>query len=474
MTRAHLFAAVGLWRDALDAIATNLEASPALPAALKLRAEVLSYAGQYAAALAAYDAYLTVAPDDMAARRQQARVEGWRHTYGAARTRYREIVRLFPDERAVRAEARAKSAYYAGDWRQAITAYREWVALEPFDTEGRFELAQAYAQAEQYAQASRVYTTLLSEGQPHRQALDAYATMRERRATRTSFSAETQSADGYGAQRLLSRANSLAHLSGSVGGGAWSIAAGPSRVADATRTATGTFLNARVEAVAGSSWRMQAAVTAHHYANLGATFAGGDLSLSWLPTDRLRVKGGVERAALLDNLHTVAQDLAWVGPRAALSYRATSALSLDLSAAEGWVTDRNRRADAHLTVTDRLIDGRQHEVRALADLEYLQYRDARSDYFSPASFWKQQVGVVYRRWFTPLKYAGDREHWVEASYLAGVDNRRVVYQTGSVGIAHDFRSGFSLVGSGTMTRSAVYTSSGLMLTFRLRPFSAGE
>jgi predicted Zn-dependent protease len=471
LTKARLFAAIGSWKDALDSIATVLHGSPTDRAALKLRAELLSYAGDYASSVAAYDAYLAVAPDDVRARRQQARVEGWRQAYGAAGRRYREMVQLFPEDRVIRAEAEAKTAYYGEHWRRAIAAYRDWLSLEPGDSEGRFELAQAYEQAGELAQARSAYMALAAEVPPHRQSLEAYARLRERRAMRTSFSAETRSASGYGAQRLLDQTDSLAQLSGSRGAANWSVAAGPSRVGDSTRVNTGSRVNARIEAVAGPSWRLEAGFAAHHYSNMDSLFAGGDVSVSWLATDRLRLQGGVERSALLDNLHTVEQKIASAGPRASLSYRATSDLSFDLSASERWLTDQNRRVDARFAAAQQLLRGR-NEIRLLAGVEDLQYRESRNEYFSPAHFWKENLGLAYRGWFHSPKYAGDRERWIEATYLAAIDNNQVIYHSGSVGIAHDFASGFSLVGSGTVTRSTVYTSSGLMLTVRLRPFSS--
>ena len=471
LTKARIFAGIGLWKDGLDAVATVLDASPTDRAALKLRAELLSYAGEYGGSVAAYDLYLAVVPDDVQARRQQARVEGWRQEYGAARARYREIVHLFPEDRVIRAEAKAKDAYYGEDWRRAIAAYRDWLSLEPGDSEARFELAQAYEQAGEYAQARLAYTSLAAQVPPHRQALEAYARLRGRRATRVSFAAETRSANGYGAQRLLDQTDSVAQLSGGQGAANWSFAAGPSRVADSSHRDTGSRMNARIEAIAGPSWRVDAGLAAHHYSNMNSLFAGGDVSISWLPTDRLRLQGGVERTPLMDNLQTVEQTIASAGPRVSLSYRPTSGLSFDLSASEGWLTDRNRRVEARFAAAQRILRGR-NEVRLLAGVEDLEYQEARSEYFSPPHFWKENLGLAYRGWFHSPKYSGDRERWIEATYLAAIDDNQVIYHSGSVGIAHDFASGFSLIGSGTVTRSTVYTSSGLMLTVRLRPFSS--
>jgi hypothetical protein len=108
----------------------------------------------------------------------------------------------------------------------------------------------------------------------------------------------------------------------------------------------------------------------------------------------------------------------------------------------------------------------------LAGVEDLQYRESRGEYFSPAQFRKEQLGFAYRGWFQSPKYAGDREQWIEATYLAAIDNNQVIYHSGSVGITYEFASGFSVIGSGTVTRSTVYKSSGLMLTVRMRPFSS--
>jgi len=474
LTKARLLGAVGSWDDALDAVNEALRESPGTPDAFKLRAELLSYAGQFAASVAAYDVYLSAAPEDERARRQQARVEGWRQHYGAARARYREVARLYPDDPAVRAEAAAKSAYYDERWRKAAAAYRTWLTLEPADPEARFELAGAYMQAGQFRNASQAFRSLLAVEPRHGQATESYARMRQRRATRASFLVLSQSADGYNAQRLLSEIDSLARVSGGVGEGSWLLAAGPSRVSDSTRGATGLRLNARFDAVLGPSWRVQTGLAAHAYPDLSSPFAGGDVALSWLPTDRLRLTAGVERTPVLDNLRTLDANIAAAGPRATIAYRRSSELSIDLTAGAARLTDGNQRADTRLMASQRVLRGR-HELRVRVDVEGLLYDwqlagGRPPDYFAPANFWKEQAGAVYRGWFRPLRYAGDRESWLEAAYLFGVDNQHVTYHSANVGLTHEFASGVSVTGGGTVTRSSVYNSAGATVSASLRPF----
>jgi tetratricopeptide (TPR) repeat protein len=470
LAKARLYAATRAWDNALIVIDAALTTSPGLPAALELRAELLSYAGEYAASVAAYDTYLRVAPDDVAARRQQARVEGWRQAYGAAEDRYRTLVQLFPNVPVLRAEAEAKTAFYKERWRRAAGAYRDWLSIEPDDTEARFELAQTYQHLGDAAAADREYAVLLADVPPHRQALDASWRLRDGRALRPAFSASTQSAAGYGGRRLLDETTSLAQITRGAGRGRWLVAAGPSRVSDADLTSLGWRANARIDGVGSESWRLDAGLSAHAYSTLGTAFAGGDASLNWLPADGFRLQGGVARTPLLDNLGTLRQEIAVNGPAASLFYRPTAGLFLDLRASAGELTDGNGRREARAAISQRVLGGR-NDLRLVADAQTLAFREERADYFSPSEFWQANAGVTYRRWIDTPRYAGDRERWLEGSYLAGVDNRDVVYHAGRAGFAFEFDSGLSVGASAAVTRSDVYNSTAVMLTLRLNPFT---
>jgi hypothetical protein len=294
--------------------------------------------------------------------------------------------------------------------------------------------------------------------------------MRERRAVRTSFSAEAESKNGYSGQQLLDRADSFARVSGALGAGSWSFAAGASRISAASRSYTGSRLNAHVEAAAGRSWRIGGWLNAHRYATIGSTFAGGDAALSWLPTDGFRLQAGVERTALWDNLQTLELDIASSGPRVGMWYRPTSDLSIEATAGQGWLNDDNRRTDFRVAAGQRVLRGR-NEIRLLGAVERLDYRIGRAEYFSPKDFWKGYLGTTYRGWFRSPQFAGDRERWVEATYLWGIDDRDIIYHSGTVGLTYEFMSGLSLGASGSLTRSEVYDSSAVMFTLRLRPFA---
>jgi tetratricopeptide (TPR) repeat protein len=145
LTRARDFAAAEQWTASLEAVDAALAADPHAPAALKLRAEVLSWSGRHADAVKAYDVYLGQAPQDVEAKRQQARVLGWGGLFSEAKRRYASLVREYSGDARIAAEAAAKTAFYDGRWSAAAEAYQRWLALEPDNTEARFEHAESLA-----------------------------------------------------------------------------------------------------------------------------------------------------------------------------------------------------------------------------------------------------------------------------------------------------------------------------------------
>ena len=137
-------------------------------------------------AIALYDAYLAVVPGDVDAMRKQARVAGWAGRIEDARHRYAAITAALPNDRAVAAEARAKLAYYGLRWSDALRAYDEWLAVEPQNTEARFEHAEVLLALGRTAESQRELQALAADG--HEQAQLAIDRRQDRKSTRLNSS----------------------------------------------------------------------------------------------------------------------------------------------------------------------------------------------------------------------------------------------------------------------------------------------
>ena len=469
MTKARLLGALGEWSNAFAAVNVVLEDVPESTAALKLRAELLSYMGRHDEAVDAYAAYLERAPDDLAARRQQARVEGWGEAYGAALDRYTKLVEQMPSALAIRAEADAKRAFYSGRWRAAVETYQHWMTLEPDDREAQFELAQSYDQARQPVLVEQTYVELLSHQPSHRQAEIAHARLRRRRAASVQMFSEGQSSDGYQRQRLLDLFDSGVRVEDDLETYPrmrFAVAAASSRAGAADQSFGGNHVTGQVVTSLGANWRVSGMGGWRSFPGLGGTTGLGQASASWWPADGWQVNGGVERAPLLENLDTLRQNISYAGPFAELVYDDIPDLELEARVAWDAMTDHNARRRLRVAASGRLMRGRT-DLRVVGSVEHLGHRTTTDLYFSPRSFWREDVGIQWRRQLTTTQFYGDRDRSLLVRYLIGVDDRRGRYHTTHVELAYEFAMGVGLVGHAQWIRSSVYDSTSLAVALRL-------
>ena len=383
LTQARLHGALGHWDDALGIVDQILRVAQENLVALEQRAALLSNRGHYSDAVAAYDVYLALAPNDLAARRQQARIEGWRQAHRAALRRYARLLEDAPTAEAIRAEAAAKRAFFGGRWERAIAAYGRWLALEPDETEARFELAQAYDRARRPALAERTYVELLSHLPLHRQAQVARERLEQRRVLAVHAFAEGQSERGYQGQRLLDRFDRGLRISNNLGGGLatqFSVRGAFTEVGAGRERFTGHLAAAEISRFLGADWLVTAQGGQRRYPGLGADATSGHAALSWWPADILQASAGFDRAPLMENLETLRHNIIASGPFASLTYEPTTAWRFAARAAWGRLTDHNRRRIGRIEVARRLTGGRTG-LRVLASAEHLAYRTATSLYF---------------------------------------------------------------------------------------------
>jgi tetratricopeptide (TPR) repeat protein len=468
MTQARLYGALRRWQDALGAVDAVLLLTPESLTALKQRADLLSYMGRHKEAVAAYDTYLAKAPDDLAARRQQARVEGWRQAHEASLGRYADLVEAAPAAEAMRAEAEAKRAFYRGEWKKAIAAYRRWLTLEPDDVEARFELAQSYDLARRPALAEQTYVELLSYLPLHRQVQVADERLQRRRHVAAQPFAEALSTDGYQGQRLLDLFDGGLKISDDLGAGPgtrFSVVAATSRARARQEHYTGRLVTAQAVRSLGA-WRVSALAGGRSFPELGGTTAIAQAALSWWPSDVWRVSGGVDRAPVMENLETLRHNLASYGPFGAVRYEPTLNWRFTAHAAWDRLTDLNDRRVGGVEAAHRFVRGAT-DLRVFGSAEHLAYRATSPLYFSPRSFWREDVGIEWLQQLTPPQFHGDRDRSFLARYSIGTDDRRVIYHTARLGFAYELGRRIALTGQAQWIRSPVYNSSALVFAIRL-------
>lgn len=467
MTQARLYGALGRWEDALGVVDAVLRTSPESLPTLKERAQLLSYTGRFKESVAAYDVYLAKAPDDLAARRQQARVEGWRQAHEASLRRYAQLIEDAPAVQAVRAEAEAKRAFYRGEWTQAIAAYGRWLELEPDNVEARFELAQSYDFSRRPVVAKQTYGELLSYFPPHRQAHAAYERLERRQAVSVQPFAEAQSADGYEGQRLLELFDTGLKISDDLGAGygtRFSVVGAMSRAGGGQELFSGRLVTAQAIRSRGP-WRVSGLAGARSFPKLGGNTPVAQASLLWWPAEAWQLGAGFDRAPIMENLETLRRNIASYGPFASLTFGPARDSQFAARAAWDSLTDGNQRRFARVEGAHRFLRG-SSELRAVASAEHLAYRAPTDLYFSPRSFWREDVGIEWRQRLTALEFYGDRDRSLVVRYTVGVDDRRVTYHTARLNLAYEFLRGMALTGQAQWIRSSVYNSSAFVLAIR--------
>ncbi len=147
--------------QALGQLEIILKNSPDDENALLWKARILSWQAQTALSINIYKKLMQEHPDKVLYYRECARVMGWADRTAESASLYDEACRRFPNDQALYAEARAKKDYYNNLYFPAKQAYRQWLALEPYDPEALFDLGQIYARSDQYRATEEDYDELL-------------------------------------------------------------------------------------------------------------------------------------------------------------------------------------------------------------------------------------------------------------------------------------------------------------------------
>jgi tetratricopeptide (TPR) repeat protein len=468
VARARLLASLGRLPDALSAIDQLVSARPELPAALKLKAELLAASGRYADAVSAYDVYLAVAPADLAARRQQARVDGWRGAYRASLDRYEDIIERDPQARAVAAEAAAKRAYYSGRWDEALIRYDQWLALEPDDVEARLERAQLEDRLGDPERAAEALRAVAARVAPSAVALSAADRIEHRRRASLDFFATGQSANAVTRRQLLDLLDTGAALSDNLGLGLGTRArvfGGPSFADVGEQVWRGHHVGAQISTALAAPLRASGSLAFRHLDRAGDQWFG-DAGLAWRARSSLRLTAAVERSLLLENGVTLAEGISGVGPMASVQWTPNTDFVLQAGATRSALSDGNLRHTFRLSASERVRRG-THELRVLASSEFLSYAQARASYFTPSAFWRHDAGAEWRGWLAAPRFFGDRERWISATYLLGLDDRGEWYHTGRAGVSYELSNGVSLVADGLLVRSRVFDGGRFSVGLRL-------
>jgi len=462
-TRANLLAALGRYEDAMSEADTLLTRDPALPAARKLQAELLMRSGDHVAAIAAYERYLEVAPGDLVARRQQARIEGWRGFTQLALTRYQAIAAQAPGDVAIEAEIAAKRAYFDERWRDAVSLYDRWIALEPGEAEALLERAQSLDHLGDARRAAEAYQALAEN---HVVAAAASDRLARRRAPNFDVFSVSSSADAASRRQLLDLTDAGAGFSITLGSRARArIYGGSSFAAAVERRWQGMLAGTEFETITRSPWAVGARLSYQALNGVAPQWLG-DARVSWKNDGRLRATAGVENVAILENAQTVDSGLSGWGPAASLHWQPRPAFTLDVRANRLSLDDSNVRRVVRADVSQRLLRQR-NELRLLGSTEHLAYAELRAAYFTPGSFWRHDVGAEWRGWLETPRFFGDRERWVSAAYLYGADNRDTRYHTVRADFTYEFSNGIGVVAGGHLVRSAVYDSTRATIGLRL-------
>jgi tetratricopeptide (TPR) repeat protein len=471
--RVRLLAAGERWVPAVAAARALVATYPQQLAALRLRAQVLSWAGHHAEALDAYQKYLSSSPDDLDAGREQARVAGWSGRADLAQLLYGSLVSKYPDNQAVVAEALAKNAFLASRWRAAVAAYTTWTQLEPDNVEAQFELAQslrgAGAEERADAQLSRLETSggyRLASAARERADLD--------RRTSASIFADTRSSSGEAGLRFLHLEQEGGLLAGSVG----SNRQAEFSLTGATVNAggTGTELTGSRFA-ANESFRLSSQVSLQGSAAWwsmkgGARPLEATAITAWSFADRWRLDAGFERRLMLENSTTLERGVLLSGPFAAATW---SSPRTTVSSRTAWqtVTDGNLKLDQTVSASTALSE-RLPGLRALVWAEAYSFRDSSLVYFAPSNFLRADAGFEYTQMFTPVRFRGDRSNAFTVGYLVGTDNRGVRYQHPSARLSLEVKPWLSLETHGSWIRSAVYDEFTFLMGVRIVPGAASR
>mgnify|MGYP000014694013 CR=1 FL=1 len=141
-------------------------------------ARIKSWSKDYRASLELYGSLIERDAGWDVPRREKARVLGWMREYRKSVLEYQKAVKEIKSTQIIELEMRAKENYYLRFYKEAITAYHQWLALEPDNLEALFDLAQIYAQQRDWNNAIKSYERILTIDPTHFQSRIAIATSR--------------------------------------------------------------------------------------------------------------------------------------------------------------------------------------------------------------------------------------------------------------------------------------------------------
>ncbi len=170
---AQMFAARQKYEEAIGLLKEVLDKDPDNKTALLWLARVYSWGAYYPEGLAVYDEVIQKYPQWIISRREKARVLGWVRRYKDSIDAYQEIFADIGPDEASRLEMLSKDDFYRRFDRSAIAEYKEWLALEPYDLEGLFDLAQVYSRQMQWENAREMYNRTLQVFPEHFRAKEA-------------------------------------------------------------------------------------------------------------------------------------------------------------------------------------------------------------------------------------------------------------------------------------------------------------
>jgi tetratricopeptide (TPR) repeat protein len=464
--RADVPLGTGLPLAFLTADAADRGPANASVQALKQRAEQLSWTGHHAEAIRAYDVYLASAPDDVAARRQQARVAGWGGQFDLARRLYTRLQARVPGNAAVAAEASAKSAYYDGRWREAADAYARWIALEPNESEARFERAEALRADGRVSEAEVILADLAASGQ-HDQAAAALQRARDSRRPSVALTTARRSSDGYDGQRLLDLDEYGGAVRATVGSaGSVVIAAngGRARATGDDGAREGAVFGASATAAVSRAVTMDVRASVWQLARSGADVADARARVDWRPVDRWTVTAGAGQEPLFENLTTVDRALTATGGFFGATFDSPGTW-FNVALTRQSVSDGNARTRATLTLS-RVLSDRVRSLRFVGWAESLAYRSASADYFSPAHQLRVDAGAEYTFAFSTPRFRGDRQKTLTGGYLIGIDDQGTAYHHPTIRLAFEFARGIAIDADASWIRSRVYRETAAFVGLR--------
>ena len=191
------------------------------------------------------------------------------------------------------------------------------------------------------------------------------------------------------------------------------------------------------------------------------------------PGSRLRTSAAVERSLILENQSTLTAGLHGIGPTASIRWTPGIDFMLSANGSQLSLSDGNQRRTLRLSASQRVWRG-INELRLVGIADGLAFSEARPTYFTPSSFWRFDGGAEWRGWLAMPRFFGDRERWLSAGYLFGVDDRSVRYNTIRAGLSYEVAGGVAIVADAQATRSAVYNAGRVSIGLRLKQVTVPE